>query len=133
MFAWLQWMVRNIVTRNSHGGDPETVSGSGYLEFPGDEGGTWPVFAMGCIATLIEQPPNGGRTEGGDFPVWYDLGWFSLKTDDAGHQPIRLQHNVQIASGYISRVHGVYYNLPPGVVASFSPIYPQAGPGGGGG
>lgn len=122
---WVKWLTKQILPRFFIQGDMQTVSGTGHIEFTADGAGEWTVYAVGAEITVTEKPDYAGRSNGGDFPVYYDLGWISLDSVGAGQNPVRVHHTHQIETGSVPRVDGLYYNLPPGVTLQVIPLFPE--------
>jgi hypothetical protein len=125
MYRWMRWLVQQILPRSADMGDIETVSGSGFVELPTKFGGEWEVNAAGVRIVVTEKPDYVGRSNGGDFPVYYDLGWFSLSNDAHAQPPIRLNHDKMRTYTSVDMVTRFYYNLAPGVTIQVRPVYPQ--------
>jgi hypothetical protein len=124
-YEWMKWMVRNIVPRRCHGGSGFTVSGQGELLFEQDDTGSWPVWPAGVTLAVADKPDYVGRSNGGDFPVYYDLGWISLGKSPLAQPPIRVQHDFEAVYGSLYEVRSLYYNLAPGVTLNITPLWPD--------
>jgi len=134
MLAWLQFVVKQMLPRYYRESDPGTVSGTGHVSIDADgESEHWSVYACGVRFEVIDKPDYLGRSNGGDFPVYYDMGWVSVDAEGYAAAPIRLAHTSQIVGPVQARVDGFYYNLPPGVEVRWMALYPDTPSGSGGG
>lgn len=124
LWLWVRFLAQQVLPRGSFLGTAQVVSGTGHIDIADREEQLWPIYAVGVDITVTAKPDYAGRSNGGDFPVYYDLGWFSLDSRGAGQQPRRLQHSHQVESGSVPFVIGMYFNLAPGVTISVRPIYP---------
>ena len=124
MHAWIKWWVRNALPRTAVLKFEFICSDEGYEELPRLDDGEWPVYACGIDVTVNEKPPNTGRTMGGDFPVWYSLGWMTIGAVGGGQPPVRLQHDHLIITNSNAAVTGFFWNLTPGVSVTVKALYP---------
>lgn len=125
LLLWVGWLAREMLPRAYHGGNTFDVSGQGHLDFDFEFGSPWMTPAAGAEITVTAKPDYLGRSNGGDFPVFYDMGWFSLDSGTMGQQPVRLQHTKQMVYGSLAKVNGMYYNLNPGVEIHVRVLYPD--------
>ena len=134
MYQWLKWLTKEMLPRYYRESDTFTITGTGRETIDGDHEGTpWTVYACGVRFEVIDKPDYLGRSNGGDFPVYYDMGWISLDSEGFAHPPIRLAHTSQIIGPIQARVDGFYYNLPPGVEVRWMALFPDKPTSGGGG
>lgn len=86
-----------------------------------EHGGSW---AAGVHIEVTAKPDWLGRSNGGDFPVFHDMGFISLWSINGADSPFKLAHTRMVVYGKVQRITRVVWNLPPGVEASIFPLYP---------